>query len=123
MPPKEIFGGEKNDERILYLKAWAKNWLPKIMGDFGIREFIKSNEAFLSRIIWWVLSSPNLLVSQILKWKYFSKKKGTQATKPSSNFFWFWKGCQKGITTIMQNAICDIGDGKTLMSGLNVGHP
>ncbi|KAL5721062.1 hypothetical protein ACHQM5_013668 [Ranunculus cassubicifolius] len=103
----------KFNKKCLYLKAWKSLCKSLAQGGIGIRDFILANEAFLSRIVWRLLSHPNNLCSMLIKGKYFPTTKATKV-KARAYGSWFWNGCHKGILTILNNAVWDVGDGKNI---------
>lgn len=52
------------------------------------------NKALLGKQIWRLLTKPNLLVSEVLKAKYFPKE-SILSFKAQSNASWIWKGLLK----------------------------
>ena len=54
--------------------GWEKLSKVKQSGGLGFRDLESFNQAFLAKQLWRILTRPNLLVSKILKARYF---KGT----------------------------------------------
>ncbi|KAF9602068.1 hypothetical protein IFM89_024835 [Coptis chinensis] len=84
------------------------------MGGLDIRDFSTANEACSGKLAWRLLSNPHELWGQVLKNKYFPHSKGSQLPFLKKGSSWLWKSCHASISSIMNNAVWDIGDGSNI---------
>ena len=71
--------------------SWRKLAQGRKKGGLGFKDLEAFNKALLGKQIWKLLNKPNLLVSKVLKTKYFPKK-SILTCKAQSNASWIWKG-------------------------------
>ncbi|XP_071913980.1 uncharacterized protein [Coffea arabica] len=82
-------------------------------GGLSFRDLENFNLAFLAKQLWRILARPNLLVSKILKAKYFKgtsiwKMKGKQTDS------WCWKSILSARSLLEEGMRKRVGDGKTI---------
>lgn len=66
----------ENENKMHWL-AWEKITETKVAGGLGFRDLEAFNLALLGKQVWRLITKPNLLMSKVLKGKYF----------PNANFF------------------------------------
>lgn len=71
------------------------------------------NLALLAKQIRRVLNNPNLLVSKLLKAKYYSKGSLLES-QPPQNSSWFWKGIMSAKNLMKEGLRKRLGDRKTV---------
>ncbi|CAN1164903.1 Uncharacterized mitochondrial protein AtMg00310 [Linum perenne] len=69
--------------------SWSRLSLPKNLGGLDFKDFILFNQALLAKQCWRILQNPELLISRVLRAKYFDGKTILQAqsgARPSHGF-------------------------------------
>ena len=79
----------------------------------GFRDLEILNLALLAKQIWRVITSPNLLVSKVLKAKYMKEGNWIE-TQPPPTASWCWKSIHKGGELLQQGLWKRVGDGRTV---------
>lgn len=69
--------------------AWKKLTRVKEKGGLGFKDLQMFNKAMLGKQIWRLITKPNLLVSKVLKAKYFPKDSIFKC-KITKNSSWIW---------------------------------
>ncbi|CAN1164740.1 Uncharacterized mitochondrial protein AtMg00310 [Linum perenne] len=59
--------------------SWSRLSLPKNLGGLDFKDFILFNQALLAKQCWRILQNPELLLSKVLRAKYFDGKTILQA--------------------------------------------
>lgn len=67
-----LWGNGKNNKGVKWMN-WTKVCLPKNCGGLGLRELRKFNLAMLAKQGWRLLKERNLLVSEVMKAKYYPR--------------------------------------------------
>ncbi|KAL3518255.1 hypothetical protein ACH5RR_020844 [Cinchona calisaya] len=80
--------GTRDGEFKVHWKKWKEMATNKDQGGMGFRNIQLFNEALLAKQLWRILSHPNLLVSKVLKAKYFANASPFDATPKGSSWFW-----------------------------------
>lgn len=82
------WGESKNGKKIHWV-SWEKLSEVKGRGGLGFRDMECFNDAMLAKQLWRVVSQPNLLVSKILRSKYFKGKSlWVMETRPADSWMW-----------------------------------
>lgn len=103
--------GEK--DRKLHWVAWNKMTEPKETGGLGFKDLEAFNLALLAKQVWRIITKPNLLVSKVLKHKYFPHTSIFQASsKPRDS--WLWKSWLGTTNMIREGSSWQVGNGKTI---------
>ena len=74
---------------------WGKLSEVKGKGGMGFRDLEAFNLALLAKQIWRVITTPNLLVSRVLKAKYMKEEEWLEK-EPHNSASWCWKSIHKG---------------------------
>lgn len=69
--------------------------------------------ALLSKQIWRILTNPNLLMSKVLKVRYFPHS-GLLDLKTMGGALWIWKSLHSSIPLLRCGLRKQVGDGKTI---------
>lgn len=82
-------------------------------GGLGFRNLHDFNLALLSKQLWRILTQPNLLVSKVMRAKYFPKG-GLLQTKAPTHASWLWRSWL-GAAHILKAGTCfQVGNGKSI---------
>lgn len=82
-------------------------------GGLGFKEIQKFNNALLAKQVWRIFSSPNLLVSKVLKAKYFHKESIFQCKVPR-NASWIWQSFMSSRKPVEEGSWKKVGNGKSI---------
>ncbi|CAN1793057.1 Putative ribonuclease H protein At1g65750 [Linum perenne] len=119
--PKHIL---KRMDQVLINFWWSGNvsnaklhWLPATdlrkpvsEGGLGFRSFYNFNLAFLAKLAWKVITTPDSLWSQLLKGLYFPHSSFLQAARHHKSS-WIWSGIMEGRKALLCGLRKNIGDG------------
>lgn len=72
MGPKFWWGENDESSRRLHCKSWTKMATSKDIEGLGFRDIQCFNLALLAKQPWCLITQPNLMMSRVLKAKYFS---------------------------------------------------
>nr|XP_027088506.1 uncharacterized protein LOC113709853 [Coffea arabica] len=104
--------GETNGKSKLHWLSWKKLALDKTDGGLGFKDIEAFNKALLGKQIWRILTKPNLLLSKVLRAKYFPKESIFRC-KAQKNVSWFWQGLLGVRSFIEKGVIRRIGNGRS----------
>nr|XP_027102916.1 uncharacterized protein LOC113724190 [Coffea arabica] len=79
-------------------------------GELNFKDLEAFNKALLGKQIWRFITKPNLLVSRVLKAKYFSKE-SIFTCKVQGTASWFWKGLMSVRGVLEEGVLRRIGNG------------
>ncbi|KAK6141384.1 hypothetical protein DH2020_024875 [Rehmannia glutinosa] len=97
----------------IHWASWDKLSRTKMRGGLGFKNFQDFNSALLAKQLWRVITQPNLLMSRIIKAKYFPRIPIFSAVaKPTDS--WLWKGWISSLPTLLLGARFQVGDGKSI---------
>ncbi|XP_027158016.1 uncharacterized protein LOC113759637 [Coffea eugenioides] len=98
---------------ILALPTWRKLSEVKAEGDLGFRDLHEYNLALLAKQLWRILTRPNLLMSKVIKARYF---KGVSLWKMESNGTdsWCWKSLLRARGILEAGLRKRVGDGQSI---------
>ncbi|CAN1181432.1 hypothetical protein LINPERHAP2_LOCUS35387 [Linum perenne] len=91
IPTWMSFGRERSPANVVFIGAVGKNYVcPKRKGpSLGFRDFKAFNQALLIKQSWRIMMEPELLLSRMLKGKYFPSQCFLNASE-RSNPSWGW---------------------------------
>lgn len=102
----------KDKQKIPWV-AWRKMTTLKQYRGMGFRDLNLFNIALLAKQGWRILKEPQLLLSQVLRAKYFSKSSLMEA-KPGYRPSHAWRSILQGMQLIKQGLRWSVGDGNTI---------
>lgn len=105
--------GEAEGRNKIHWCSWDKMLKAKMDGGLGFRNLICFNKALLGKQIWRMLRFPNLLVSKILKAKYFPKDSILNCKIPK-NSSWFWQSIMSAREVVKGVVLKRVGSGKSI---------
>ncbi|CAN0875663.1 Uncharacterized mitochondrial protein AtMg00310 [Linum grandiflorum] len=107
------WGNPHSTTRRIHWKSWASLCLPKIEGCLGFRDSISINQSMLGQLCSRLLRSPNSLVAQILKGRYYPH--GTLlSAKNGSSPSWEWSSILHGRELLLQGSRWLVGNGTNI---------
>nr|XP_027060751.1 uncharacterized protein LOC113687311 [Coffea arabica] len=104
--------GEVNGKNKIHWCSWKKLTQVKEKGGLGFKELEAFNSALLGKQVWRILTQPNLLVSQVLKAKYFPMSSIFKCKVPN-NASWMWRGLMEAREFVEQGVRRRIGNGRS----------
>ena len=106
------WGGNDKDRQIHWLGSERLTDV-KGNGGLGFRDLMEFNTAMLARQLWRILTRPNLMMSRILKGRYF---KGEAIWKMNihESDSWMWKSVLSACELLEREAKKRVGDGCTI---------
>lgn len=82
-------------------------------GGLGFKDIPDCNTALLAKQLWRLLTQPNLLMSKVMKGKYYPAR-GILNSNAKTKYSWMWKSWI-GPKQILQKGLCyQIGNGKSV---------
>ncbi|XP_027157225.1 uncharacterized protein LOC113758655 [Coffea eugenioides] len=105
--------GKGDKGTCVHWASWKRLSEVKGKGGIGFRDLEAFNTALLAKQIWRFLTSPNLLVSKVMKAKYI-KNPNWMEQSPSNTASWSWKSIYSAKTLLLTGLRKRIGDGKSV---------
>ena len=91
--------------------AWDKFTKSKEEGRMGFKDIQMFNKALLAKQVWRIMTQPNLLVSKVLKEKYFPGGSVLEGKVPR-NASWIWQSLMSAREVIKDGCQKKVGNGK-----------
>lgn len=82
-------------------------------GGIGFRNVHDFNTALLAKQLWRLITQPNLLMSKVMKAKYFPKRSPLQA-EAKGHSSWLWKSWLGANNVLLEGLRYQVGDGKII---------
>ena len=100
-------------DKKIHWKSWTFVTQDKNDGGLGFRFLQDFNLAFMAKQLWRLIVHPNLLVSKVIKSKYFPSN-GLFSAEANSQASWLWKSWI-GAKHVLENGVrFQVGDGKLI---------
>jgi hypothetical protein len=104
------WGGKDNNNNKIHWKARGELFKPKFNGGLGFREMHLFNKAMLAKQVWRLHVSPNSLLNQVLKVKYFPHS-DILHSQVGINPSYTWRSIHNAIWIINKGSCWNIGTG------------
>lgn len=108
-----LVGAVEEHSRTLLWKSWNKLAMNKDEGGLGFRDIQCFNSVLLAKQLWRLLTHSNLLMSKVLKAKYFPHG-GLLNVVVSPQASWLWKSWMSAKGLLQQGLRYQVGDGKAI---------
>ncbi|GER50779.1 retrotransposon protein [Striga asiatica] len=95
----------------IHWKAWKLLTLPKAAGSLNFHDLQVFNEALILKQIWRLITKPGLLMSRVLRHRYFPTGDFFGA-KPNQNASWLWRSWLKLQKKFLQGFMMQVRDGR-----------
>uniref|UniRef100_A0A803QQG6 Reverse transcriptase domain-containing protein n=1 Tax=Cannabis sativa TaxID=3483 RepID=A0A803QQG6_CANSA len=106
----KFWWGSLGQSHKIHWKKWDNLCTSKFYGGLGFRNIVHHNQAMLAKQAWRILTTPDSLVGQILKAKYFKRNDFLHASTGHSPSF-CWRSILWGRDLLIKGLIWKIGDG------------
>ncbi|XP_071923241.1 uncharacterized protein [Coffea arabica] len=107
----DYWWGDADGKKKLHWISWKKLTAKRSNGGMGFKDLKLFNKALLAKQIWKIITQPNLLVSRVLKEKYYPKQSLFNGKVPQ-NASWIWQSLA-GVRKELQEGIRrKIGNGR-----------
>ncbi|XP_027152078.1 uncharacterized protein LOC113752144 [Coffea eugenioides] len=103
--------GETSGRNKMHWTSWERMARKRNEGGLGFKDLEAFNKAMLGKQVWRILTKPNLLVSKVLKAKYFPKESILHCNPPKSAS-WIWQGLMGARSLLDKGLIRRIGNGR-----------
>ncbi|XP_071902567.1 uncharacterized protein [Coffea arabica] len=103
--------GQNDKKNKQHWIAWEKFTKNKEEGGMGFKDIQMFNKALLAKQVWRIVTQPNLLVSKVLKEKYFPKDSMLEGKVPK-NASWIWQSLMSAREAIEDGCKKKVGNGR-----------
>lgn len=105
--------GDSEGKKKIHWKKWDELTKVKGAGGLGFRDIQLFNTALLAKQVWRFVSNPNLLVSKVVKAKYFPKTNIFEA-KERKGASWIWQSFCSAIPLLEEGLRKTVGSGRSI---------
>ncbi|XP_027086455.2 uncharacterized protein [Coffea arabica] len=105
--------GQREDEKKVHWIGWSRMTDIKAKGGLGFRDLQDFNLALLGKQLWRILMQPNLLMSRVMKARYFGGK-SIWDTLPKGSDSWCWKSLLSARGVLEEGLRRRVGDGESI---------
>ncbi|PRQ16242.1 putative ribonuclease H-like domain, reverse transcriptase zinc-binding domain-containing protein [Rosa chinensis] len=106
--------GRKRGKKGVHWLKWSSLCQNKKNGGLGFRDFVEFNQALLAKQCWRLFASPDLLVSQIYKCKYYPESSFLEARVGRSSSL-IWRSLLWGRKLLLSGLRWRVGDGTSIL--------
>lgn len=110
---RNFLWGSSENKKCFHSVAWKKVCRPKGIGGLGLKNLQTMNEAFLTKLAWRALGSPNNLLAQVFKQKYDGWRGLLGLTRRSSTSP-LWRALLKIVPLLKQGLEWEVRNGRTV---------
>ncbi|XP_071903090.1 uncharacterized protein [Coffea arabica] len=107
----DYWWGETERKKMMHWIGWKKMTKSKSKGGMGFKDLQGFNRALLGKQVWKLLTQPNLLVSRVLKKKYYPRQ-SLFTSKVPQNASWIWQSLAEVRKDVQKGIRRKIGNGK-----------
>ncbi|XP_071921851.1 uncharacterized protein [Coffea arabica] len=104
--------GEAEGRDKIHWCSWGRMAMEKKEGGLGFKDLQKFNKALLAKQVWRLITKPNLLVSKVLRAKYFHRDSIFKCKVPKCSS-WIWQSLMNVRDLVQKGTRKRIGNGKT----------
>ncbi|XP_071939003.1 uncharacterized mitochondrial protein AtMg00310-like [Coffea arabica] len=104
--------GEGKGKTKMHWVSWKKMTTAKKAGGLGFKDLQSFNKALLGKQIWRLLTCPNLLLSKVLRARYYPKTT-LLSCELNGNALWIWKSLMSAREEVQRGARKQIENGKS----------
>lgn len=105
--------GDHDDAKKLHWASWEKLTTPKEVGGLAFKSLDFMNEALLAKQLWRLITEPHLLMSRVLKGKYFPHQDLLDARVRGSDS-WLWKSWLAAKASLQSGLRWRVIDGRSI---------
>lgn len=105
--------GDTEEKKRIHWCSWEKITKEKKWGGLDFKDLQMFKKALLAKQVWRILTSPNLLVSKVLKVKYFNKV-SIFSCKVPKNSSWIWQSLMTARELVANGTRKKVGNGKSI---------
>ncbi|XP_027124141.1 uncharacterized mitochondrial protein AtMg00310-like [Coffea arabica] len=103
--------GEESGKRKIHWCSWKRMTTDKNMGGLSFKELQGFNKALLGKQIWRLLTCPKLLMSKVMRTKYYPNE-SPLSCKVKGNPSWIWQSLMGTMEEVKRGARKKIRNGK-----------
>ncbi|XP_027155078.1 uncharacterized protein LOC113755222 [Coffea eugenioides] len=107
----DYWWGESEGRKRMHWIGWKKLSDRRSSGGMGFKDLQIFNRALLAKQVWKLLTQPNLLVSRVLKEKYYPRQ-SLFSSKVPQNASWIWQSLAAVREEVQNGVKRKIGNGK-----------
>nr|XP_027086544.1 uncharacterized protein LOC113708281 [Coffea arabica] len=104
--------GEADGRDKMHWCSWGRMAMEKKEGGLDFKDLQKFNKALLAKQVWRLITKPNLLVSKVLRAKYFHRDSIFKCKVPNCAS-WIWQSLMNVRDLVQKGTRKRIGNGKT----------
>ncbi|CAN1860132.1 Putative ribonuclease H protein At1g65750 [Linum perenne] len=105
--------GSEEGRRKIHLVKWETVCKPKSLGGLGLRSAHYFNQAFILKLAWGILKSPNELWAELLLTKYLKPTPGGLVPRATKRLSSLWRGIRDVWPVLNDGLQWSIRDGKS----------
>lgn len=109
---RSFLWGSKEGEEKVHLFSWAAVTKSKKEGGLGLRAMRQTNNAFLAKLGWRLLTEPTALWSRVMRAKYCDNWCDLDMFKEKSNASNAWRGIMSSVDVVRKGVNMAVGNGQ-----------
>ncbi|CAN1811456.1 Putative ribonuclease H protein At1g65750 [Linum perenne] len=104
--------GSTSEERKMHLVSWDQICKPKALGGLGLRQAQHLNHAYMVKLAFKFIQSPDTLWVQVLQAKYFKESTSGLQTRKLASKLALWRGITKAWPAMLRDSRSGLRDGQ-----------